>query len=185
MESLMAALVAALLIRATDKSAALVAVSAERSGKSGAVLLATLIALVITLSLAAMAGLFIGPRLTPNATRLMLALSLVAAASGAVWPGKTKDMAEVRHPFWSTLTNLTVTGLGGRTEFVVFAVAAWGTAALAGVGGLIGSMAILGAAAVAGETLWRPLPHRAIGIVAGGVLVVAGAWLAVSALRLI
>jgi putative Ca2+/H+ antiporter (TMEM165/GDT1 family) len=185
MESLMAALVAALLIRATDKSAGFVAISAERSGKSGGVLLATLIALLITLSVASAAGFFIGPRLAPNATRLMLALSLIAAASGAVWPGKTKEISEVRHPFWGTLTQMIATGLGGRTEFVVFAAAAWGTAALAGVGGLIGSMVILSAAAVAGETLWRPLPHRAIGFVVGAVLFVAGAWLAASALRLI
>ncbi|MES2096438.1 MAG: hypothetical protein V4459_06735 [Pseudomonadota bacterium] len=181
----MAALVAALLIRATDKSAGFVAMSAERSGKPGAVLLAATIALAATLSVATAAGFLIGPRVSPNATRLMLGLSLVAAASGAIWPGKTPVIDDVRRPFWGTLTGMISTGLTGSTEFVVFTTAAWGTAALAGIGGLIGSMVILSAAVVAGETLWRPLPHRAIGVVVGVVLFVVGAWLAASGLRLI
>jgi putative Ca2+/H+ antiporter (TMEM165/GDT1 family) len=185
MDSLMAALVAALLIRATDPSAELVATAAERSGRTTSVLLGMLIALIVTHSAAAAAGFFIGPHLAPNAQRLFLAFALLAAASGAIWPGKTKPVEAVRRPLLSVAMRLVVGGWTGRSEFVTFAVAVGGTAALAGFGGLIGSFVVLAAAAVAGETLWGARPRRAIDWTIGGVLAIAGAWLALSALRLI
>ncbi|HWU72748.1 MAG TPA: hypothetical protein VN137_04640, partial [Sphingomonas sp.] len=70
-------------------------------------------------------------------------------------------------------------------EFVTLALAMSGTAALAGIGGFIGSAVVLGFAALGGNLIWRTLPHRAIGLVVGGLLAVAGFWLAFSALRLI
>ena len=181
----MAALVAALLIRATDPTAAFVAGAAERSGRTGGVLLATLIALAVTSAAAAAGGFFIGPHLAPNAQRLFLAFALLAAASGAIWPGKAKQVEPGRHPLINVTTRLIVGGWTGRSEFVTLAVAVGGTAALAGVGGFIGSFVVLAAAAVAGETLWAGRPRRAIDWTIGGVLAIAGAWLALSALRLV
>ena len=181
----MAALVAALLIRATDPSADVVAVTAERSGRTGTVLLGTLIALIVTQGVAAAGGFFIGPHLAPNAQRLFLAFALLAAASGAIWPAKTKPVEAVSRPFLSVATRLIVGGWTGRGEFVTFAVAVGGTAALAGIGGFIGSFVVLAAVAVAGEALWITRPRRAIDWSIGGVLAIAGAWLALSALRLI
>jgi len=181
----MAALVAALLIRATDPSADMVATAAERSGRTTSVLLGALIALIVTHAAAAAGGFFIGPYLASNAQRLFLAFALLAAASGAIWPGKTKPVESVRHPSLSVATRLIVGGWAGRTEFVTLAVAVGGTAALAGIGGFIGSFVVLAAAAVAGETLWAARPRRAIDWTIGGMLAIAGAWLALSALRLI
>ena len=181
----MAALVAALLIRATDPTADFVAGAAERSGRVGAVLLGSLIGLIVTNAAAAAAGFFIGPHLAPNAQRLFLAFALLAAASGAIWPGKTKAVETGRHPAMNVATRLIVGGWSGRSEFVTFAVAVGGTAALAGIGGLIGSFVVLAAAAVAGETLWAGRSRRAIDWTIGGVLAVAGGWLALSALRLV
>ena len=181
----MAALVAALLIRATDPSADLVATAAERSGRTAPVVIGTLVALIVTQGAAAAGGFFIGPHLAPNAQRLFLAFALLAAASGAIWRGKTKPVEAVRHPSLSVATRLIVGGWAGRSEFVTLAVAIGGTAALAGVGGLIGSIVVLAAAAVAGEALWATRPRRAIDWTIGGVLAIAGAWLAFSALRLI
>ncbi len=180
----MAALVAALLIRATDRSAGWVATLSERSGKAGTIAVGALVALLITNGVAATAGWLIGQHMTPNPERLMLALALIAAATGAIWPGKAKDVTATR-PFTDTAAHLVSTGLGGRSEFVVFAIAAGGIAPLAGVGGLIGSLAVLGFAAMGGEMVWRTLPHRAVGIVVGLVLAATGCWLAASALRLI
>lgn len=180
----MAALVAALLIRATDRSAGWVASATEQSGRTGAVLLATLIALVITHAIAATAGFFVGQHITPNPRQLMLGLALLAAASGAVWPGKTKP-AEARRPFIDTLAHLISTGVGGRSEFVIFAIALSGLPVLASVGGVIGSLVVLGFAAVAGDSIWRTLPHRILGWAIGVLLCVAGIWQALAALRLI
>jgi putative Ca2+/H+ antiporter (TMEM165/GDT1 family) len=184
MDALMAALVAALLIRATDRSAGWVAVAAERSGRTGAVLGGTLIALIVTHVIAATAGFFVGQHITPNPRQLMLGLALLAAASGAVWPGKAKPY-EVRRPFIDTLAHLIATGIGGRSEFVIFAIALGGLPVLAGFGGVIGSLVVLGFAAVAGDSIWRTLPHRILGWAIGVLLGMAGTWQALAALRLI
>ncbi|MBS0478300.1 MAG: hypothetical protein JSR79_03255 [Proteobacteria bacterium] len=180
----MAALVAALLIRATGQSTGWVAIVAERSRRTGAVLGGALTALIVTHAVAATAGYFIGRHITPNPRQLMLGLALLAAATGAVWPGKIKPVA-FRRPFIDTLAHLVSNGIGGRSEFVLFAIALGGRPVLAGVGGVIGGSVILAAAGVAGETLWSARPRRAIGWTIGGVLAIAGAWLALAALRLI
>lgn len=181
----MAALVAALLIRATDPTASYVARVADRSGKAGTVLAVALIAILVTHAAAAVGGFLLGPHLTPNPKRLFVAFALLAAASGGIWPGKPIEPGEGRHPFWAVAARLTAGVWGGRTEFVTVALAMSATAALAGVGGFIGSAVVLAFAAIGGDMIWRTLPHRAIGIAIGAVLAVAGCWLALSALRLI
>ena len=181
----MAALVAALLIRATDPTATYVARIADRSGKAGMVLAGALVAILITHTIAAMAGFFLAPHLTPNPKRLFVAFALLAAASGGVWPGKPIEPGDSRRPFWTAAVRLIAGGWSGRTEFVTLALAMSGTAALAGIGGFIGSAVVLGFAALGGDLIWRTLPHRVMGMVVGGLLAVAGAWLAFSALRLI
>ena len=176
MDSLMAALVAALLIRATDRSADWVAFAAQRSGKTGAVLFGTTLALIVTHAIAATAGFVVGQYITPNPKQLMLGLMLIAAASGAIWPGKAKDN-KVGHPAFDTVAHLIATGIGGRGEAVTFAIALGGSAVLAGIGGAIGSLVVLCFAAVAGESVWRALPHRALGWVVGAILAIAGIWI--------
>jgi len=184
MDALMAALVAALLIRVTDRSAGWVAASAERSGKPGAILATALFALIVTHAIAATAGYVVGQRIAPNPRQLMLGLALLAAAAGAIWPGKATPVM-VRRPAVDTLAHLISTGVGGRGEFVVFAIALGGLPGLAGVGGVIGSLAVLGFAAVAGDAVWRSMPHRIMGWAIGVLLGGAGIWLALAALRLI
>ena len=185
MDSLMAALVAALLIRATDPTASYVARAADRSGKAGAVLAGALVAIHVTHAIAAVAGFLLGPHMTPNPERLFVALALLVAASGAIWPGKPLDPGEASRPFWRVAGRLIAAGWSGRSEFVTLALAVSGTAVLAGIGGFIGSAVVLAFACVGGDMVWRTLPHRAVGIVIGAVLAIAGFWLAFSALRLI
>jgi|GEM_PF-1243810 len=181
----MAALVAALLIRATDPTASYVARAADRSGKAGAVLAGALLAILVTHAIAATAGFLLGPYMTPNPKRLFVALALLIAASGTIWPGKQLDPGAARRPFAAVAGRLTLAGWGGRSEFVTLALAVSGTAALAGVGGFIGSAVVLAFACLGGDVIWRTLPHRAVGIAVGAVLAIAGCWLAFSALRLI
>ena len=180
----MAALVASLLIRLTDRSADWTAGTAERTGRPGAVLAGASLAVIVTHAVAAVAGYFLAQYLTPNPLRLMLAVMLVLAASGAIWPGKAKEPATKR-PLLATLAYLIPAGLNGRGEYVVFALAAAGTPALAAVGGAIGSLVVLVAVALMGEQLWRPLPHCAIRIIVALLLAATGAWLGLSAIRLI
>lgn len=185
MDSLMAALVAALLIRATDTSADLTAIVAERSKRTATILLGVLIALAVTQTVAAIAGMLVASHMTANAARLLFGFSLLMAGGGAVCPRKPVKTGDFNHPFVAITSKLIATGLGDRTMFATFAVAAGGVPALAGIGGFIGGFVVLAAAAVAGETLWRERPSRAIDWTIGGILLVAGAWLAFSALRLI
>jgi len=181
----MAALVAALLIRATDPSADMVAVAAERSRQTALVLFGAAIALIATQALAAAGGLLIAPHLNPHAARLLFALSLLMAGGGAIWPRKPVKPGDDGHPVVGVTSKLIASGIGDRTMFATFAVAASGIPVLAGVGGLIGGLVVLSAVAIAGETVWRDRPVRAVDLTIGGVLAAAGAWLAVSALRLI
>jgi putative Ca2+/H+ antiporter (TMEM165/GDT1 family) len=184
MGALMAALVAALLIRATDPSARLAATISDRTGKPGLVILAILLALAVTQAIGAIAGALVGPHMTPNAQRLMFAFALIAAGSGPIWPGKHKAKPEPETTS-AAVWQLIATGIGDRTQFATFAVAAGGYPILAGIGGLVGSLAVMTAAVVAGAAIWRDLPHRVPGYVIGGVLVIAGVWMALSAVRLI
>ena len=181
----MAALVAALLIRATDKSAPYVAAMAERTGRTGAVIAAMLVALLVTQAVAAVAGILIAPHLNLHAQRLLVGFALMSAGFGVVWSGKPIKLREGRHPAIHVAATLIAAGLGDRTQFATMAIAAGGFAGLAGAGGFIGGAAVLGAAALAGERLWQGLPHRPLSYAIGALLVVAGCWLAVSALRLI
>lgn len=180
----MAALVAALFIRVTDRSADWVAAASKQSGQPTAILTGAGIALVVTHAIAAVAGFLVGQYLTPNPRQLMLGLMLIAAATGAVWPGRS-NAPTVRRPVFGTAAHMVATGIGGRGEAVTFAIAAGGIAALAGVGGAIGSFAVLAFAATVGEVNWRSLPHRAIGIGIACILCVSGICLALAALRLI
>ena len=181
----MAALVAALLIRATDTSADLTAIVADRSKRMAAILIGAAVALAVTQAVAAISGLLVAPHLTPNAARLLFAFSLLMAGGGALWPRKPVDPGTLGRPLITVTSKLIAGGLGDRTMFATFAVAAGGVPALAGVGGFIGGFVVLAAAAVAGETLWAARQRRAIDRTIGGVLMIAGAWLALSALRLI
>lgn len=178
----MAALVAALLIRATDASADMVSSAAERSSRPGRVLLAVVLALAVTQSLAAVGGSLVAAHLTPNASRLLFALALLMAGGGAVWPRKPAKPAGTG--IVTVTAKLIAGGIGDRTMFATFAVAAGGPPVLAGVGGFVGGTIVLAIAAVAGEPLWRQRPARSIEWTIGGVLLIAGAWLAASALRL-
>ena len=182
MDALMAALVAALLIRATDTSADMVAVAAERSRRPGLVALVALLALAITQSIAATGGWLIASHLTPNAARLLLGLALLMAGGGALWPRKPAKASEPGAI--ATGAKLVAGGIGDRTMFATFAVAASGAPVLAAIGGAIGGLVMLAGAAVAAE-LWQQRPRRAIDWTIGVALLAVGVWLALSGLRLV
>lgn len=181
----MAALVAALLIRATDSSADLTAIIAERSTRPGTVIIGMLTALILTQGLAAVGGVLAAPHMTINASRLLFAFSLLMAGVGAFWPRKPVTPGSPDRPLVAITSKLIAGGLGDRTMFATFAVAVGGMPVLAGIGGFVGGAVVLVATTVTGEALWRDRPRRTIDWTIGGVLLVAGAWLAASALRLV
>ena len=183
MGALMAALVAALLIRAADPASATIAVLADRTGRPGTMILTAFAMLLATQTIAAVLGQ-LTPHLTPNASGLMMGAALTAAGFGAAFPGKAKPVPDTRTTP-SAAIRLAMAMTSDRTQFVTFAVALAGFAVLAGVGGVIGGLAVLSAAAIVGARDWAMLPHLWLGRAIGGVLVIAGIWQGLAAIRLI
>lgn len=188
MDALMAALVAALVVQATDRTPWLVAILADRTRAPRTVILAATLALAIGYGLAATAGALLGPRLTPEAQRLFVALSLLSAGASAFFPIKPPDRLGGWRlgGFLTTLLGVAILALGDRTQFIVATLAARSPApALAAVGGLIGTLAVVIPAALAGEAARAALPIVALRVVTGALLVIVGTVLALGALRLI
>lgn len=188
MDVLMAALVAALAVEASDRLPWLVAILADRFEKRGIVILAATLALAAGYALVAIAGALIGARLIPEARQLFLALALLNAGLTAFWPLKQLDRLEGWRigTFATSLLGTFVLAFGGRTQFIVMALAERGTApALAVVGATVGALAIVAAAAIAGEGMRRTLPITAVRVAIGVVLSAIGVVLALAGLRLI
>ena len=86
MDALMAAFVAAILAQASDRTPWLTAILSTRFARPGAVIAGTAIALAIINAIGAIGGAIIGPRMTPNAQTLLLALALILAGGSALFP---------------------------------------------------------------------------------------------------
>jgi putative Ca2+/H+ antiporter (TMEM165/GDT1 family) len=189
MDALMAAFVGALLCQASDRTAWLAAIMADRYHQPSAVIVAATIALALGNALGAVAGTLIAPIMTPNARALFLAIALVSAGGGAFFPLKAPD----RMTGWrigalaTSLVAMLTIGMGDRAQFLTAALAARtpGAAAFAAVGATLGSIAIIVPAIIAGERSFRSLPHRPIRAVIGLILVLTGVIVGLGALRLI
>lgn len=187
MDALMAALVAALLLHATDRTPWLIAGLAPRYRRHGLVLAGASAALVIVNLLAAGGGAAIAPRLTPNARALFLALALAAAGLGCFGTLKPPE----RLAGWRTGPLLTpfvgMLTLGfGSAQFVAMAIALRaGTPVFAAIGATIGGAVVVAAAIALGEPGVGGHRRAAVRLPVGVLLVVAAIVAALSALRLI
>jgi Ca2+/H+ antiporter, TMEM165/GDT1 family len=188
MDALMAALVAALVVEATDRTPWLVAILADRFEKRATVIIAALLALLAGFALAGIGGTLIGARLIPEARQLFLAVALLNAGISAFFPIKPPD----RLTGWRVGAAVTaffgvfILAFGGRTQFIVMALAERGAEPLlAVIGATLGAVAVVTLAALSGEAARRALPITALRIATGVVLTVIGVILALGALRLI
>jgi putative Ca2+/H+ antiporter (TMEM165/GDT1 family) len=188
MDALMAALVAALVVEATDRTPWLIAIFADRFARRGTVIVAALCALATGFAIVALGGALIGERLTPEARQLFLAVALLNAGVSAFFPIRPPN----RLDGWrvgavaTTFFGVFILAFGGRTQFIVMALAERGTApVLAAVGATLGAAAVIVLAALSGEAARRTLPITALRVVTGVVLCVIGAILALGALRLV
>ena len=182
----MAALVAALLTQATDRSAWLAARIGDRFERSGAAIAGLVLALLAVNAIAAAGALLVAPILTPNARALLLALALVSAGGAALLAPKPPAERFRGGAFIASLAALLALGIGDRTQFITFAIAArTPIPALATAGATIGGLAVLIPALLAGERAYTRLPLRAIRLPIAGLLLVAGAVIGLAALRLL
>ncbi len=188
MDALMAALVAALVVEATDRTPWLIAILADRFEKRATVILAALFALAAGFTLVAIGGALIGERLIPEARQLFLAVALLNAGITAFFPIRTPD----RLTGWrvgaaaTSFCGVFILAFGGRTQFIVMALAERGTEpVLAAIGATLGAVPVVMLAALSGEAARRAFPIAALRIASGVVLTVVGVVLALGALRLI
>jgi putative Ca2+/H+ antiporter (TMEM165/GDT1 family) len=188
MDALMVAFVAAILAQASDRTPWLTAVLSTRFAKPGAVIAGTVIALSIINGLGAVGGAIIGPRISPNAQNLLLALALLSAGGSALFPIKAPDRLSGWRigAFATSLFGVATLAFGDRTQFITAALAARSpTPALAAVGATLGALVVNIPAIVTGEAGRKALPLTAVRIAAGILFLLVGAVMALSAIRLI
>lgn len=189
MDSLLPALIAALLAGATDRPAWLAAILGDRFGGRAGVILGVVAAQSAIMGAAFVGALAVRDFMTPNARSLIFGLALVFAGAGALMPPKApRD----RLDGWrigalpTSALGLFILAFGERVQFVGFGVAAWGgSPVLAAIGAATGAIIGGGVAATLGEREWRRLPLRAMGIAGGAMLLLAGVVLTLGGLRLI
>lgn len=183
----MAALVAALLTQATDRTAWLAARLGTRFDRPGATIAGVVIALIIVNAIAAAGAMLIAPMLTPNARALLLALALVSAGGASLVALKQPAISDARAgAFISSLAGALALGIGDRTQFITFAIAArTPIPALAAIGATLGGLAVAVPSVLAGETGRAHLPERPIRLTVAVLLLGAGAITGLGALRLI
>ncbi len=183
----MAALVAALLTQASDRTPWTAAMLGDRYANKGAVVAATACALALGNALGVVGGVLVKPMLSPNARDLLLAVALVSGGITAFWPIKRAKQREGRGgAFLASLIAVGLLGFGDRMQFITAALATRSeTPALAAVGATIGALAVTIPAIVLGERKLRRLPTTALRLIAATLLTVVGAVQGLAALRLI
>jgi putative Ca2+/H+ antiporter (TMEM165/GDT1 family) len=188
MDALMAALVAAALAQVGDRTAWLAAILSDRYRKPELVIAVAALALLAASGFAATLGAVIGPKLTPNAQQLMLALALLLQGGGAFFPLKSPDRLDRwKVGFIATaFLGLFILAFGDGVQFIVVTLAArTPVPALAAIGATLGSLIVIVPAALMGETAWRSLPLKPLRMAIGGLFIVSGIILALGALRLV
>lgn len=182
----MAALVAALLTQVTDRGVWLAARLGDRFERRWTAIAGLVLALAIVNAIAAAGAVLITALLTPNARALLLALALLSAGGAALFkPGPPAETFR-GGAFVATLAAMLALGIGDRTQFITFALAArTSLPALPAVGATLGGLAALIPATLAGERAYARLPERAIRLPIAAILLIAGAVIGLGALRLL
>lgn len=181
----MAALVAALLIHATDRTAWLAGMLGTRHAPAP-VIAGLALGIAASNALAALGGALLAPELGPDARDLLLGAALLTAGVGACWPPKPPSGTRHVSGFLGGLFGAAILALGDRTLFVTLALATrTATPALAAVGATLGALAVVAPATMLGERRRRRLPLATVRIALGAVLAVTGAIQSLGALRLI
>jgi putative Ca2+/H+ antiporter (TMEM165/GDT1 family) len=187
MDALMAALVAGVLAQAGDRTAWLAAILADRY-RPATVIAAAALALGAAGALACAASLLLAGKLTPEASRLFLALALMLQGAGGLVRAKAPDRLTGWKigGFATGLLGLFILAFGDGLQFIVLSLAIRADLpATAAIGATLGSLAVIAPAALLGERAWLALPQLAFRRVAAALFLLAGVGLALSALRLV
>lgn len=184
----MAALVAALLAQATDRTPWLAAILATRFARPGAVIVGTAIALAIGNAIAAAGGLLIAPHMSPNARDLFLGVALIFAGASCLVPIKPPDRLDGWRfgAFTTSVLGIFILALADRTQFITMAITARSPSPmLAAIGATIGALAVNIPAILGGEDARRRMPIAAVRYAVAALFMIGGCVLGLGAIRLI
>ncbi|SCW63072.1 Putative Ca2+/H+ antiporter, TMEM165/GDT1 family [Sphingobium faniae] len=188
MDALLIALLGCLIGEMGDKSQLLALVLAARFNRNGAVIAGIIAAACANAAISATAGAYIGPMLGPDARLLFLSLSLLFLGFGLLWPVKAPDPLDGWRigAFLTTALGLFILGFGDGPQFLILGLATrTADPALAAIGGAIGIIAASIPVVLLRDRVLAVLPIRVIRLCGGGILLLAGAVMALSAMALL
>lgn len=184
MTAFLFAFVAVFAVSLGGRDQLLVARLAERLGRGGGLLAVGALASALSAFAMAVAGLALALMLPGPAADMLVAFGLLIAAAELAWPRRAPLPEEPTRSLFATLIVLLSRQLGDAARFMVFALAAGGSAWLAGIGGALGGFAAIGAGVMAGADLAR-WPLRAIRVALAATLAVVGTIVGLAARGLI
>ena len=186
MDALVSAFVAAALAEWGDRTQLLVALLAARSGRPWQVLLALLVAAIVSNGVAAYAGAFIAGAINIRATSLLLALALLFAGVAGLIRRGPPSLGSARIPVLvDAIILLLAAELGDRTQFLTFGFAArFDSPALAAAGATAGILAAGIPAALLGARLQDAVPIHVIRLAGAALFLLVGFFVGVNALQL-
>lgn len=187
MEALLPAFVAAGLAEIGDRTQLLAILLAAHFRRPGQVIAGIALAALANSVIAAIGGTLIHDMVNHRAIALMLAVGLVLAGAGALWPPRPATLAGYGPigAFGTAALGFFILEFGDKTQLLTLAIAArTDSIALAGIGAAAGiTLANVPAVMLAGR--WPHIvPLRAVRAGIGAIFLVVGAVVAVGALRI-
>ena len=137
-------LLAAAVASAGARDQLLVARLTAALGQSRVLLTACFAASALSAAFAAWLGSLVAEWLAGDAKRMLVAIALLLAAFELAWPWRAREVIEPTRSFFATLVVLLARQVGDGARFLIFALAAaMPHPLLAGMGGFLGSSAML------------------------------------------
>ena len=186
MDALVTAFVAAALGEWGDRTQLLVALLVARSGRPATVLVAFLVAALVSNAVAAFFGSLVAATITIRAMTLLVALALLFAGVAGLIRRNPPSSGFGRMPLILAAIILCLAAeLGDRTQFLTFALSArFDSPALAAIGATAGMMTAALPAALLGDRLQSVVPVRIIRLGGAALFLIVGFIVAVNALQI-
>ena len=172
MSTLLFAFVAVLVVSTGGRDWQLAARLSQQLGNTTALMVAGIIASVVSAAAMAFSGSLIANLMPGQAQAMLVAIALLIAAAELAWPRKGRLPQEPTRSFLPILIVLIARQVGDAARFLVFAFAASGSVVVAGVGGALGGIAAVAMAILAGADIQARVPLRAVRIVIAVILLI-------------
>lgn len=185
MDVLVISFVAALLAAWSDKTQLVTAMLTGTTQRPLLVFAGLFVALAVSNTIAAIAGIYVGHLINPRAATLLTALALLFAGGSGLIRRRPPKPATAKLPLLTAFILCLAAEMGDRTQFLTFALAGrYDSAPFAAAGATAGALAACLPALLLGEELQTATPFRVLRYVGAALFLIAGFIVAVQALRL-